>query len=255
MRYFVILPDGQKFGPADLATLNQWITENRLGPQSMLAPEDGGPNIAASMVQGLVFPGSIPQPGPTQANPSAQPGQPMSAAPPGTGYTPPPSYGPGAPSRGVSAPTSGPGFSPYPRGQSFGPSEDVLKKFNWGAFFLTWIWGLNHKAYLTLISLAVGGISIPLNLALPGVGSVVAFGLGLGLQIWYGVKGNTWAWESGRFQSADEMEACQVIWAKWGVGILIAGCVCGVILGLTGAFSALMLARSGAGMQPPIINH
>ena len=31
-----------------------------------------------------------------------------------------------------------------------------LKRFNWGAFFGTWIWGLVNKSYITLLQLILG---------------------------------------------------------------------------------------------------
>jgi hypothetical protein len=30
-RYYVLWPDGQKFGPADVPTLQRWVVENRVG--------------------------------------------------------------------------------------------------------------------------------------------------------------------------------------------------------------------------------
>ena len=41
MRYFVIGANGELYGPADIATLNQWIAEGRLTPTSMLQEELG----------------------------------------------------------------------------------------------------------------------------------------------------------------------------------------------------------------------
>jgi len=56
VRYFVIGDDGQKYGPADLATLNSWIGEQRLLPTQQLEEETSGVRMAASAVQGLNFP-------------------------------------------------------------------------------------------------------------------------------------------------------------------------------------------------------
>lgn len=55
-RYFVLAEDGQVYGPADIPTLNQWILEGRLLPTTLLQPEGTTLKIAASTVQGLVFP-------------------------------------------------------------------------------------------------------------------------------------------------------------------------------------------------------
>ncbi len=56
MRYFVIGDDGQKYGPADVATLNGWIAEGRLLPTQQVEDEASGARMAASSVSGLVFP-------------------------------------------------------------------------------------------------------------------------------------------------------------------------------------------------------
>ena len=56
MRYFVIGDDGQKYGPADVATLNDWISQQRLLPTQQLEEEASGTRMAASSVPGLNFP-------------------------------------------------------------------------------------------------------------------------------------------------------------------------------------------------------
>lgn len=56
MRYYVLSDDGQKYGPADVATLNGWIAENRLMPHQMLEEEASGARFAARAVTGLNFP-------------------------------------------------------------------------------------------------------------------------------------------------------------------------------------------------------
>lgn len=77
MRYFVIGDDGQKYGPADVATLQSWVGEGRLLPSQQVEEEGSGIRMAASAVNGLVFP--------YQAQP-----QPMGGyqQPPGARYEP-----------------------------------------------------------------------------------------------------------------------------------------------------------------------
>ena len=55
MAYYVIGAGDQKYGPADIATLNAWIRENRLNPDSVLEDESTGVREPAKMVQGLLF--------------------------------------------------------------------------------------------------------------------------------------------------------------------------------------------------------
>ena len=69
MRYFVIGEDGELYGPADIATLNDWIEQGRLAPTTMIQEEFGGARFAASLLEGLSFsagyvhPSSRPDPG------------------------------------------------------------------------------------------------------------------------------------------------------------------------------------------------
>jgi hypothetical protein len=76
MSYFVIAPNGQKFGPADIATLNQWITEGRILPETLLEEESTQTQVVARVVPFLVFP-TMNQvqamPGPAIAAPDANP--------------------------------------------------------------------------------------------------------------------------------------------------------------------------------------
>jgi len=59
MEYYVIGPDGSKYGPASIDVLNGWIAEGRIVPQTMLAT-GAGSNLMAMDVQGLVFPNADP---------------------------------------------------------------------------------------------------------------------------------------------------------------------------------------------------
>ncbi len=65
--YFVVLPDGQKFGPADLSLLNQWVSEGRVLATTTLEDAQTGQRITANMLPGL-------QVATTQPNPYPAPG-------------------------------------------------------------------------------------------------------------------------------------------------------------------------------------
>lgn len=58
-----------------------------------------------------------------------------------------------------------------------------IKKWNWGAFFANWIWGIGNRTYSALLTL------------IPLVGWIFAFVLG--------VKGSEWAWQNKRWKSVD----------------------------------------------------
>jgi len=56
VRYFVIAPDGSRFGPADLATLRAWAAQGRIAPDTILEEEASHQRVAARLVAGLTFP-------------------------------------------------------------------------------------------------------------------------------------------------------------------------------------------------------
>lgn len=62
MNYFVIADDGQKYGPADIPTLNQWAQDRRVLPTSMLEDAATGARVPASQVPGINFPPVAPGP-------------------------------------------------------------------------------------------------------------------------------------------------------------------------------------------------
>lgn len=82
--------------------------------------------------------------------------------------------------------------------------ETLKNKFNWGAFFLGWIWGLFNKSYITLISLPVSLI--------PKIGGL----LNLILAIYFGIKGNEWALKNKKFNSSFSFVKYQKILSLFG---------------------------------------
>src|SRR5512142_3277268 len=84
MQFYVIGPDGSKYGPADVPTLKQWAGENRLSPQSILEDSTSGQRMPAGQVEGIF---GAPQTAPSgpEMNPAEQyPYQ----NPPAPGYYP-----------------------------------------------------------------------------------------------------------------------------------------------------------------------
>jgi hypothetical protein len=96
-----------------------------------------------------------------------------------------------------------------------GPSSPVppeIQDWNWGAFFLTWVWGVGNKVWLSLLAL----IPVPL--------------VGLGMSILLGIKGNEWAWQSKKWESIEQFRRTQRIWMYWGIASLMAPFI--LILGI-----------------------
>lgn len=72
-RYWVVGQDGQKYGPADVATLSSWATENRLTPTTQLEGEMSGQRVMASAVAGIMFPAAMGAAAATSVTPAASP--------------------------------------------------------------------------------------------------------------------------------------------------------------------------------------
>ncbi len=115
--------------------------------------------------------------------------------------------------------------------------DSVAQKFNWGAFLLTWIWGVGNYTYITLVFLAIQFL-IPLliTISIPyititseplfciiSVGSVIIALLLLliGLSILFGIKGNKWAWQNKHFENIQAFHEYQKKWAIAGIIVLL----------------------------------
>lgn len=86
-----------------------------------------------------------------------------------------------------------------------GPASQLppeIQRWNWGAFLLSWIWGIGNNALAALL------VFVPL------------FGV-----IWLfvvGAKGSEWAWRNKRWESVAQFQATQRRWARWGVIVWLA---------------------------------
>jgi len=93
VRYFVVTQDGQRFGPADINTLQQWANEGRLLATSTLEEEITGNRVLAGSVPGLSMGGGnnspygTPTQTTTQQSPYGQPQSPYGQGP--NPYNPP----------------------------------------------------------------------------------------------------------------------------------------------------------------------
>lgn len=86
---------------------------------------------------------------------------------------------------------------------------EELKGYNWGALLLSWIWGIGNKTYITLLSFLVAFI--------PFIGCLAA----LGMNIWFGFKGNEWAWQNKHFESVEHFKSNQKKWTIAGIIVTI----------------------------------
>jgi hypothetical protein len=67
-RYIVVLPNGERYGPATVAVLAQWVAEGRVLPSTLVEIEGSGQVMTAATVPGIDFSQSRPPVGsPTPA--------------------------------------------------------------------------------------------------------------------------------------------------------------------------------------------
>jgi serine/threonine protein kinase len=79
------------------------------------------------------------------------------------------------------------------------PVPDDIKGWNWGAFFMPYLWPFTNKVWIGLLAFV------------PSVGWIVGFILG--------AKGNEWAWKSRRWRSIQQFKAHQRGWTIAGLFI------------------------------------
>ncbi|KYH35528.1 hypothetical protein CLTEP_04670 [Clostridium tepidiprofundi DSM 19306] len=84
-----------------------------------------------------------------------------------------------------------------------------VNKWNWGAFWLTWIWGIFNKSYIALLSL------------LPILNFIMPFYLGF--------KGNELAWRNNEWYDVEELHKTQKKWsiAGWIFALIVIACIAG----------------------------
>jgi len=97
------------------------------------------------------------------------------------------------------------------------PLPPELRGWNWGAFFLNWVWGLAHNTWIALL------------MFVPGVNIVMLFILG--------AKGNAWAWANNDWRDVEHFKRTQRIWARVGIGAFF-----GIPLLFGVIFAAIMMA-------------
>ena len=94
--------------------------------------------------------------------------------------------------------------------------------WNWGAFLLSWIWGLGNGVYVALLAL------------IPIVGLVMIFILG--------AKGNAWAWKKKDWKSVEDFKNAQRKWRN--AGWIVWGSIVGIIL--LGAMIDILSSQNNA---------
>ena len=117
-----------------------------------------------------------------------------------------------------------------------------LKKFNWGAFLWTWIWGIGNNTWIALIALLLLLLSF-----IPFV--FLAY---LAFAIFLGIKGNEFAWKNKEWKSEEHFTKVQKLWAGWGLGCFIASII---LMFIFGVLVALMLPSVMQGVNEAKARH
>jgi len=87
-------------------------------------------------------------------------------------------------------------------GQNAGvPIPSEIRGWNWGAFFLNWIWGIGNNTFIALL------------MFIPFVNFIMLFVLG--------AKGNEWAWKNKHWDSIEQFKRVQKKWAWAGLIIFL----------------------------------
>ena len=79
--------------------------------------------------------------------------------------------------------------------------EAEIKGWNWGAFFLSWIWGIGNSTYIALL------------MFVPFVNFVMPFVLG--------AKGNKWAWQNRTWRDVEHFKHTQRKWTIAGLLLVL----------------------------------
>lgn len=108
-------------------------------------------------------------------------------------------------------------------GQSQGAAvPQEIQGWNWGAFWLSWIWGVGNSVTIALLALIVPFFSIYL-----------------------GLKGSELAWQNKQWESVEHFQRVQKQWATWGLGLFVGSlalsCAC------VGLYFVVALAAVGSG--------
>ncbi|MGC4090955.1 MAG: cytochrome c oxidase assembly factor Coa1 family protein [Polyangiaceae bacterium] len=94
-----------------------------------------------------------------------------------------------------------------------------VDRWNWGAFFLGWIWGLANNVLIALLAFV------------PCVNIFMPFVLGM--------RGSAWAWQHKRWNSVEEFRKAQRGWAVAGFVLFGFGILCIV----AGVFAFLLMFK------------
>lgn len=91
--------------------------------------------------------------------------------------------------------------------------NSALKHFNWGVFGFTWLWGLGNGSFrktwpAIIVDFASGFLNI-----IPFIGWLLGLGAMVAIRVYFGMNGNTWAFNNRAWWSLTDFEETQKRWA------------------------------------------
>lgn len=89
---------------------------------------------------------------------------------------------------------------------------EEIKGWNWGAAGLTWIWGVYHGVWISLLAF------------IPIVNIIMVIVLG--------IKGSEWAWRARPWESVERFVSSQKKWKPWGIvffALMILGLISSIL--------------------------
>jgi hypothetical protein len=118
------------------------------------------------------------------------------------------------------------------------PTEAELKRWNWGAFGLSWIWGIAHRRPIALL------VFVP----------VVGW---FGMPFILGRMGNRWAWRSRHWSNPETFRRSQRAWAQaalslWSAALFTAGLGAVVATSTLTTSEAFQLAKTELREDPQL---
>ena len=103
-------------------------------------------------------------------------------------------------------------------------TPSIIGKWNWGAFWFNWLWGIFNGVYWPLLLILVGLI--------PFVGWIAT----LAGCIYLGIKGNELSWNSNKnWPSVEDFEKTQKNWSIAVLWVLGISFILGIIVGIANA--------------------
>ncbi len=85
-----------------------------------------------------------------------------------------------------------------------------IARWNWGAFFFSWIWGINYRVWISLLVFVP-----PFTFYIP---------------FYLGAHGNELAWTRNAWESVEQFHRTQRRWAAWGSALFVLAILIGTVM-------------------------